>query len=401
MAETAPAAGAATVVKTDVTELPAQLEEISREVVQWIRTDSISAAVGVGEAVIIYLVLATLRSVVRRLLGPIAPVTTLKGIIQRIARQSKSFFLAALAAWTVSHLVSTPPGVGSAIDAVFTIAAIVQGAIWVRVLLLAGIERHAAVDEDAATIESAMGIIKILINAAVWVIAFIVILDNLGVNVTGLIAGLGVGGIAIGLAAQGIFADLFAALSILFDRPFRVGDSISFGNPPTVGTVEAIGLKTTRVRAVSGEQVIISNTNLLNQQIANLRRIEERRVVHTVFLSLATPAEQLLKVPEMARDAADDFALSRFDRAHVSNISLDAIEVEIVYHVTVADYNVLMDARQSMLIRLIEALRVAGIDLAERVVPPGQERALQGEPAAAKPATTPKPKRPPAARKPR
>lgn len=393
MAEPNTAAEAATVVKTDVYALPAQLEEISREVVTWIRTDSISAAIGVGEAVIIYLVLVTLRGVIRRLLGPLAPVVTLKGVIQRVVGQAKSFFLAAFAAWAVSHLVVTPPGVEDAIDAVFTIAAIVQGAIWVRVLLLAGIERHAASDEDAATIESAMGVLTILINAAVWVIAFIVILDNLGVNVTGLIAGLGVGGIAIGLAAQGIFSDLFAALSILFDRPFRVGDSISFGNPPTVGTVEAIGLKTTRVRAMSGEQVIVSNTNLLGQQIANLRRIEERRVVHTVFLSLATPPEKLLRVPEMARAAADAFAQSRFDRAHVSNISLDAIEVEIVYHVTVSDYAVLMDARQSMLVGLIEALRAEGIDLAERGVVPGQD----GEPVAP---PAPKPAKPAAAAKP-
>ena len=121
-----------------------------------------------------------------------------------------------------------------------------------------------------------MGIIRLLISIALFAVAAIVILDNMGVNVTGLIAGLGIGGIAIGLAAQGIFSDLFASLSIIFDRPFRVGEAIKYDN--SVATVERIGLKSTHLRSVNGELLVISNTNLLSKEITNYAHLERRRV---------------------------------------------------------------------------------------------------------------------------
>ncbi|WP_339548885.1 mechanosensitive ion channel family protein, partial [Pseudomonas sp. RA_35y_Pfl2_P32] len=138
-------------------------------------------------------------------------------------------------------------------------------------------------------IGSAMNIIRLLVSFAVFAIAAIVVLDNLGVNVTGLIAGLGVGGIAIGLAAQGIFADLFAALAILLDRPFRRGDAISYDK--SAGTVEAIGLKSTRIRGVTGEERIVANKQLLEKEIINNTQREYRRVVFTLGLVQWTPVE--------------------------------------------------------------------------------------------------------------
>ena len=154
------------------------------------------------------------------------------------------------------------------VDIGFIIAFTLQGAIWARELIIALITRRAGTGETATALGSALAIIRVLVSVALFALAIVVILDNLGVNVTALVAGLGIGGIAIGLAAQGIFSDLFAALAILFDKPFRRGDIIRYDK--TTGTVERIGLKTTRLRGLGGEQVVMANTKLLEREIHNV-----------------------------------------------------------------------------------------------------------------------------------
>ena len=151
-----------------------------------------------------------------------------------------------------------------------------QGAIWAREIILGVIAQPGRDTRRDPRSAMRWSIIRVLVSVALFAIAFIVILDNLGVNVTALVAGLGIGGIAIGLAAQGIFSDLFAALAIVFDRPFRRGDTIRYDT--TTGTVERIGLKTTRMRSLTGEQVIMANTKLLEQEIHNLAEASSRRI---------------------------------------------------------------------------------------------------------------------------
>ena len=146
---------------------------------------------------------------------------------------------------------------------------------------------------------SAIGIIRLLITIAIFVIAIVVVLDNLGVNVTGLVAGLGIGGIAIGLAAQGIFADLFAAIAILFDKPFRRGDSIRWDT--TSGKVEEIGLKSTRVRSITGEEVVISNKKLLDKELHNMARLNRRRFTQPFGIVYQTSPEVCARIPDMRR----------------------------------------------------------------------------------------------------
>jgi small-conductance mechanosensitive channel len=179
------------------------------------------------------------------------------------------------------------------------------------------------------------------------------ILSNLGVDVTALIAGLGIGGIAVGLAAQGIVADLFAALSILFDKPFVRGDFIIFGN--TLGEVEKIGLKTTRIRALSGEQVVISNENLLDEVIHNYRRMAERRVPFKVGIVYETPPNLVAEVPGLLRQAVASQGNIRFDRAHLVSFADSWLEFEVVYYVLDRDYNVFADTHQAV---LLESLRL-------------------------------------------
>src|SRR3546814_3497984 len=170
----------------------------------------------------------------------------------------------------------------------FTVAVVLQGAIWVREIVLGLIQRRAAEGHNE-TLSNAMGIIRLLISVALFAIAGIVILDNMGVNVTGLVAGLGIGGIAIGLAAQGIFSDLFASLSIIFDRPFRVGETIKYDT--STATVERIGLKSTRLRSVNGELLVLSNPNLSAKEITNLAHLHRSRVTFMLgVISPTTPA---------------------------------------------------------------------------------------------------------------
>ena len=187
-------------------------------------------------------------------------------------------------------------------DILFVIAAALQGAIWGREIILGVIASRVGDDDGSSTLGNAMSLIRVLVSVALFAIALIVILDNLGVNVTGLVAGLGIGGIAIGLAAQGIFSDLFAALAIMFDRPFRRGDTIRYGT--TTGTVERIGLKTTRMRGVGGEQVIMANTKLLEQELHNLAEAKVRRVFLPFALTSTPRADTLEALPDLVAPGA-------------------------------------------------------------------------------------------------
>jgi small-conductance mechanosensitive channel len=222
-----------------------------------------------------------------------------------LARTSQIFILLAAARLVIGY-ANAPPFLAATITTLFTIAAFVQAAVWLREIVFGALEhRTSDVAHDHQALLSAFGIIRLLITIALFSIAAVMILSNLGVNVTGLIAGLGVGGIAIGLAAQGIFADLFAALAILFDRPFRVGDSISYDKGAGSGTVEAIGLKSTRVRGGGGEERIIANKKLLDFEILNTTLRLHNRFKFDFFLGYATPPDLILRVPEILKEAVE------------------------------------------------------------------------------------------------
>ena len=191
-----------------------------------------------------------------------------RAVIGRVLAKTSLAFMILAAADVVATYAELPHKVARLIDILFVIAFAIQGAVWGRELILGVIGRRVAEENGAGALANAMAIIRVLVSVALFAIAGILILDNLGVNVTALVAGLGIGGIAIGLAAQGIFSDLFAALAILFDKPFKKGDTIRYDS--STGTVERIGLKTTRLRSITGEQLIMANTKLLEREIHNL-----------------------------------------------------------------------------------------------------------------------------------
>ncbi len=362
MASPAPAPATPTPI-ADLLDRPGQLRHLTVGTYHWVRADSLAAMIGAGAAVLLYLIFVGVRVGACRLLGDGHDLTTWRGFLFRMIKRTRSFFLAMLAVHLVVRFVAPPGTLLTVIRFGFTVAAVVQGAVWVRVLILGLVMRRASAGEDHHTLSAAMGIITVLVNVVVWSIAAILLLDNIGVNVTGLVAGLGVGGIAIGLAAQGIFGDLFAALAILFDQPFRIGDTIRFGD--VTGRVEAIGLKTVRIRAITGEQVIVSNAKLLEQQIRNLRRIETRTTTMTLQLDHGASAAQLRAVPAMIARAFEPVAGADFHRAHITALTAIAIEVEVEFAVHEQPLAATLDARQAAILGILEGLAELGLQAAD------------------------------------
>jgi small-conductance mechanosensitive channel len=270
----------------------------------------------------------------------------------------RMWFIVAVAAQIVCVFAHAPDDIAKVAYFLFVIAATLQAAVFARELVLGFVEYRASGSEHAG-LHSALGIIRLLVTVILFAIAAVLILGNLGVNVTGLIAGLGVGGIAIGLAAQGIFRDLFAALSIIFDRPFRVGDTIKFGD--ATGTVEAIGLMTTRVRSVDGEQIIMSNDKLLEMQIRNLTGLSERRVVLTIPLHYGNRAEALERLPGLLKGVVEAVENCRFDHAYLLAFTDNALKLELMFHTTQGTAAVRDLARHQVMAGTFRAMEDAGI----------------------------------------
>jgi small-conductance mechanosensitive channel len=207
-----------------------------------------------------------------------------------------------------------------------------------------------------------MTAIGFVARVALWSLVILVGLSNLGVDITGLIAGLGIGGIAVALALQNVLGDLFASLSIVLDKPFVIGDFIVVDQMQ--GTVEYVGLKTTRLRSISGEQLIVSNADLLRSRIRNLKRMDERRALFTFSVMYQTPAEKLERVSQIARNVIAAQPLVRFERAHFKEFGESALVYECVYFVLSPDYLVFMDTQQRINIALVEALKAEGVEFA-------------------------------------
>ncbi|MBX9732232.1 MAG: mechanosensitive ion channel family protein, partial [Sphingomonas sp.] len=236
----------------------------------------------------------------------------------------------------VDGYAHAPIELAQTINFLFTIAAGFQVAIWTREITLGVIEQRAQSEHySGETIANAMGIIRLLVTVVLFGIAAIVILSNLGVNITGLVAGLGVGGIAIGLAAQGIFADLFAALAIIFDRPFSKGDVISYDD--TTGTVEEIGLKSTRVRPASGEEHIIANKQLLEKEIRNISRRDFRRNKFALGITYQTPPDVIARIPAMLREEVEKLGHG-FAQAGLVGFGDSTINIELEYDTLSPDF---------------------------------------------------------------
>ena len=279
-----------------------------------------------------------------------------------LLRRTRFFFVFFVALNAASHWLRLEPEVRDWLRTLTVLAVSLQGLIWGSGIVTFGVERYArrhGADGSSTTTVTALSYLG---RFLLFLVILLVALDNLGINITALVTGLGVSGIAIALAVQNILGDLFGALSIVLDKPFVVGDAIKVDNFD--GTVEHIGLKTTRVRASSGEQIVFANQDLLKSRVRNFKRMVERRVAFTVGVAYDTAPDLLARVPAMITEIVRAQPQVRFDRSHFSRIGDAALEFETVYFVTTSDYLLYMNTQQAINLGIIRRFRELGIHFA-------------------------------------
>lgn len=232
----------------------------------------------------------------------------------------------------------------------------------VALLLAAQQRRHSGGDGGAAAVSATATLLGWGLRGALWAVVVLAILSNMGVNITAFVASLGIGGIAVALAVQNILGDLFASLAIAVDKPFEVGDSITVGD--VTGTVERVGLKTTRIRSLGGEQIVMSNAELLKRTVANFKRLQTRRVAFTFGVTYDTPADQVATVPPLVKELIEADPKLEFGRAHFKGFGESSLQFEVVYRVRDPDYDVYMDRQQALYLALMRGLQQRGIRFA-------------------------------------
>lgn len=352
--------------EVSVTDAAENLSEASIDLVgetaHWITDNGVDILIGAAVAAVIALILLGLRAFGHRLIGDNTADQKWRTIFGRVLSRTSLFFIVMVAATLVVDNTATPTLLARAVNFLFVVSAAFQAAIWARELILGLVYHRVGTADESSTLGSAIGIIRLLVTVALFAIAIILILDNLGVNVTGLVAGLGIGGIAIGLAAQGIFSDLFAALSIIFDKPFRRGDGIKFDQ--TSGTVEQIGLKTTRIRSLEGQEVVVSNANLLNKEVQNFANLEHRRIILMLGVVYQTPIEVLAGIPERIREIVEGHPDTQMVRCGMTGFGASSLDFELQFDVHSTDYEIVFMTRSAICLEILRAFNEAGIEFA-------------------------------------
>ena len=274
-------------------------------------------------------------------------------------------FVVIVAAYLGTYFLELPHQKQLAVSRVTMVALLLQLAYWgdngVRHWLTCYRQRKIAEDAASTTSTAALGFI---VRMTLWLIIVLMILDNLGFNITTLVASLGISGIAVALAVQNILGDIFASLSIVLDKPFVVGDFIIVDD--VMGTVEFVGLKTTRLRSIGGEQVVFSNADLLKSRIRNHKRMQNRRAVFTIGVSYQTTEAQLRAIPQIIRELVTAQAGISFDRAHFRDFGESSLNFEVVYNLPNPDYNFYMDVQQAINLGLYKRFAQEGIEFAHR-----------------------------------
>lgn len=277
--------------------------------------------------------------------------------------RTKTISIAVFALYAGASLIVLPKRIAPFVSGIAVLAFAIQAGIWGNGLIAFMVEnrRRKMMDEDpgsAGTYTAINFVARILL----WSLILLLALDNLGINITTLVAGLGIGGIAGALALQNILGDLFASIAIVLDKPFQIGDFIVVDN--YMGVVEHIGIKTTRIRSISGEQIVFANTDLLKSRVRNFKRMSERRVAFSIGVTYQTPSEKLSALPGIVREIIEGQELARFDRAHFKEFGDYSLNHEIVYYVKSADYNVYMDVQQKINLALYRRFNEVGIEFA-------------------------------------
>jgi small-conductance mechanosensitive channel len=306
-----------------------------------------------GISLAVLATLLVLRPIVRRYSERLAGTqrTEILEIPMQVLSRTTLPFLVIVAMFIGMQALELGPKLTSVTRSILTIALFWQTGVWAAAAVHAWVHRRRvrSAAEDRAALGS-LGIISFIASVLIWSLVLLATLDNLGVNITALVAGLGIGGVAVALALQNVLGDLFASLSIALDRPFVIGDFLQVDT--FLGSVENIGIKTTRLRSLDGEQIIISNSNLLTSRVRNFGRMRERRVAFATNVAYETPVELIERIPVLIRQIVEAEKDTRFDRSHFQRHGATSLEFETVYYVTTADFNRYMDIQQSINLKI-------------------------------------------------
>lgn len=338
-----------------------------------------------------------LRSIVLNYLIRISKTTdtVIDDFLVDVLSSTRILLASALALYVATYFLTLPPALGIVADRIFVGLLLLQGGFWANrgLVFWLGNRFSQGAEADEGARAMTLSLLTFLGRVVLWALVALLILDNLGLDVTALVASLGIGGIAIALAVQNILGDLFASLSIAIDKPFVIGDFIIVGEH--MGSVEHVGLKTTRVRSLSGEQIIFSNNDLLKSRVRNYKRMQERRALFAIGVTYDTPAEQLEMIPKLIEQAIKEQENARFDRAHFKGFGPSSLDFEAVYYVLKPDYGIYMDVQQAINLKLVRGLTEQKIQFAFptqtlhlsgalKVTPPLTTAAVTDDPAEAK-----------------
>ncbi len=289
--------------------------------------------------------------------------TQVDDLFASILKRTNLFLIALLALYAGSLTLEFSEKATTWIGRIAWFTFLVQVAIWGDGLISHAIQRYQDRHlKDSADRVTTLRVISFVAKLVLFTVIVLLALDNMGIEISTLVASLGVGGIAVALAVQNILGDLFASLSIAFDQPFVIGDFIIVDEYR--GTVEKIGLKTTRVRSLSGEQLVFANNDLLNSRIRNYKRMGERRILFTFGVTYQTPIEVLEKIPGWVEQLVQDQKQARFDRTHFKAFGDFSLDFEVVYYVLSPDYNLYMDIQQSLNLALMQRFEREGVEFA-------------------------------------
>lgn len=300
-------------------------------------------------AAAILMILLLARSVIRREHRKLLATekTELLEIPLEVASKTSLLFMVGVAVFVAIGLLDVSERTHELARSALVLIALLQAGAWVTTGVLGWIERKQrdVMHSDRAAAGS-LGVIGFIARAAVWAMVILLALDNLGVNITALVTGLGIGGVAVALALQNVLGDLFASLSITFDRPFVIGDFLVMDD--IKGTVEHIGIKSIRLRSLGGEQIILGNAEMLKMPVRNFGRMNQRRVVFTLGVTYQTSADTLAHIPELIKSAIQTQDNARFDRCHFSSYGAFSLDFETVYYVPSGDFTQYMDIQQAI-----------------------------------------------------
>jgi small-conductance mechanosensitive channel len=313
-------------------------------------------------AVLATAAMAFVRSLVLRRLAASSAVSDgkLDDLVVKMLSRTYLLFIVAFGIYFGSTFLELSPARTLFVSRIAVAALLMQVAVWGDVGLRAWRDQLRQGQDGAR--RNSSSVLGFILRLTLWVIVFLMVLDNFGVNITALVASLGVGGIAVALAVQNILGDLFASLSITLDKPFEIGDFIIVGD--VLGAVEHIGLKTTRVRSLGGEQVVFSNGDLLKSRIHNHKRMETRRVAFVLRIAYGTTEEQLCRVPRIIREIVTAKPNIDFERAHFFMWGEWSLDFEVVYHFRSPDYILHMDAQQDIFLAIYRRFEKEGIRFA-------------------------------------